>query len=250
MQLPDSLRLPAGHDSPFFGETGATTALFSHDLSGMIQFVSQSAMEVLGYPRESLIGTDFESFLTEHPWNTYMLNVAGKTIAAGEIQVVNCEFLGGDGKRIPLEICRYMVVFGERPVGFVCLARQIPSASDLLKTASHFANPSDVGQSLLSRWESLSNGELEVIELIVQGQKNKTIAKSLQVTERAIEAQRSKAMRKLAVRSVSDLVKLKLLVEQHRKNQSTLGTGEPLKWNVPNEPPIQRVAENHMDPEP
>lgn len=54
----------------------------------------------------------------------------------------------------------------------------------------------------------VSEGEREVIQLVVLGMKNKSIAKKLGIALRTVEQRRARASRKLQVRSLPELVRV------------------------------------------
>jgi len=60
----------------------------------------------------------------------------------------------------------------------------------------------------LAQLERLTPRELEVVERVCKGQSNKFIAIELGISDRTVELHRSRAMKKLRVRSVPDLVRL------------------------------------------
>jgi FixJ family two-component response regulator len=55
---------------------------------------------------------------------------------------------------------------------------------------------------------SLSRRQVEVIRLVAQGRLNKQIATELEILEKTVKVHRARAMRKLGVRSVAELVRL------------------------------------------
>ena len=55
--------------------------------------------------------------------------------------------------------------------------------------------------------ESLTEREVEILKLIVEGKTNNKIAKKLCRTERTVEYHRNRLMRKLSAHSAADLVK-------------------------------------------
>ena len=62
-----------------------------------------------------------------------------------------------------------------------------------------------------SRLESLSNREREVLEGLVAGHPNKTIAYDLGISPRTVEIYRANVMEKMQARSLSDLVRMALV---------------------------------------
>ncbi|QMV74054.1 response regulator transcription factor [Comamonas piscis] len=58
-----------------------------------------------------------------------------------------------------------------------------------------------------TRWMGLSDGEREVVRLVVQGLLNKQIAHQLQLSEVTVKVRRGNAMRKLRQTSLADLVR-------------------------------------------
>lgn len=59
----------------------------------------------------------------------------------------------------------------------------------------------------LARWNTLTQGEQDVVQLIVQGQLNKQAAAQLGISEITVKVRRSQAMRKLALNSLPELVR-------------------------------------------
>jgi FixJ family two-component response regulator len=66
-------------------------------------------------------------------------------------------------------------------------------------------------EALDARFRSLTAKEREVLELIAEGLPNKAIANRLEITTRAVEMRRASLMRKLAARSLADLLRLAYL---------------------------------------
>jgi len=63
---------------------------------------------------------------------------------------------------------------------------------------------------LNARLQTLTPREREVIKLVVEGAANKCIALDLGISERTVEIHRGRVMRKLAARSIAQLVKMHL----------------------------------------
>ena len=63
------------------------------------------------------------------------------------------------------------------------------------------------------RLESLSQRERQVLDGLVAGSPNKTIAHDLGISPRTVEVYRANVMTKMQARSLSDLVRMSLLVQ-------------------------------------
>ncbi len=59
-----------------------------------------------------------------------------------------------------------------------------------------------------SRIASLTQREREVMDLLIQGKRNKTIASELGISNRTVEAHRAKIMEKMQAHSISDIMRL------------------------------------------
>ena len=65
-------------------------------------------------------------------------------------------------------------------------------------------------ESLRNRLSSLSDREIEVFERVADGEMNKVIALDLGISERTVEVHRSQVMKKLGVRTLAQLVRIKI----------------------------------------
>jgi two-component system response regulator TtrR len=61
-----------------------------------------------------------------------------------------------------------------------------------------------------ARLATLTQREREVMDLVVQGRKNKQIADDLRISIKTVEAHRARAMEKMDVSSVAELVRATL----------------------------------------
>ena len=69
-------------------------------------------------------------------------------------------------------------------------------------------------EEIRARVDSLTPREHEVFERVAEGQANKVVAIDLEISERTVEIHRSQVMQKTKARSLADLVKMKIRLEQ------------------------------------
>lgn len=70
----------------------------------------------------------------------------------------------------------------------------------------------DIQQSTL-KFEALTQREQQIFERVANGQANKSIAFDLGISERTVEVHRAQVMKKLNVKTLAQLVRLKILLE-------------------------------------
>ena len=70
--------------------------------------------------------------------------------------------------------------------------------------------------AFLKRFAALSTREAEVLHGLVAGKPNKVIAFDLGISARTVEVHRAHVMMKMNARSLSDLVRMSLIIEQER----------------------------------
>lgn len=73
------------------------------------------------------------------------------------------------------------------------------------------------------RFQRLTPKELQVLDRIKEGQPNKAIANSLNITPRAVELRRASLMKKLGAQNLMDLLRLTLCAELSAEGSSPLG---------------------------
>jgi RNA polymerase sigma factor (sigma-70 family) len=69
-------------------------------------------------------------------------------------------------------------------------------------------------QMLQGLVSNLSDREHEVFKLVAEGRMNKAIAQDLNISERTVEIHRSQVMKKLGARTLAQLVRLHIEIEQ------------------------------------
>ena len=69
-------------------------------------------------------------------------------------------------------------------------------------------------EQMLNRLSSLTKREREIFERVTEGHANKVIGMDLGISERTVEVHRSQVMKKLAVSSLAQLVKIKIDTEK------------------------------------
>lgn len=103
------------------------------------------------------------------------------------------------------------VDFIEKPFNDQALLDSVHRAIE--KDASQRGEASRLSE-LRQRYESLTPREIEVLKLVAGGQRNKVIAAELHVTQSTVEAHRAKVMEKMGARSLSDLMRMVIALEQ------------------------------------
>ena len=67
---------------------------------------------------------------------------------------------------------------------------------------------------LLNRYWTLTKKECEVFECVTQGAKNKEMANNLCISIPTVEAHRSQVMKKMQAKSLSELVKMSVILSK------------------------------------
>ncbi len=175
---------------------------YTLDLNRMLKYLSESAWSITGIRADDWIDRSVMPILTDHVWNEFLMHADSHldpdTVFRHRIEVWNFE-----SKKVRLETWRRLITHDSEPIGFVGMARRYQGPN--LPEAS--IGPVDIAE-LKRNLATLTSREIEVIKLVVKGELNKTIAKQLNVAMRTVEARRSKAMEKLGVNRLSDLVRV------------------------------------------
>jgi two-component system, LuxR family, response regulator FixJ len=96
----------------------------------------------------------------------------------------------------------------EKPVREEELLGRVREAFDRYEKLKHFQ---EERQAIAPRIASLTPRELEVLDLMVAGQKNKLIAERLGISTKTLDIHRANIMRKMQTKTVADLVRWRLM---------------------------------------
>ncbi|MEW4489905.1 response regulator [Thalassoglobus sp. JC818] len=111
--------------------------------------------------------------------------------------------------------------FLEKPFDRKALTRQIERA---LEIDEQWQRSEERFQQLNESVKELNPKDWETLELIIEGETNKSMAAKLHLTERAVELRRQRLMKRLNVRSLAELLELtvahRVLAEVRAINQS------------------------------
>ena len=98
-----------------------------------------------------------------------------------------------------------------KPIDSHELLQQVNKA---LKLNSHSTHKNKITSKAKDKVATLSARELEVFNLVVEGQTNRSIGIQLHISERTVEVHRAQVMKKLGVATLPDLVRCKIESEQ------------------------------------
>jgi two-component system CheB/CheR fusion protein len=104
------------------------------------------------------------------------------------------------------------MAFLEKPVQYDELIVNIERALELVRNS---AKLSSLREAAARRIAGLTSRQRQVVELVVQGNPNKQIAYVLGLAQRTVETHRATAMKKIGVRSLSELIHLTIASSAH-----------------------------------
>jgi len=85
-----------------------------------------------------------------------------------------------------------------------------------LQKSTHAAQEHMRKDEIQARLDSLTEREREVLELLLVGEMNKTIAYKLCISDKTVEVHRANLMRKMGAHSLTDLIKTCMTMDQYR----------------------------------
>jgi DNA-binding CsgD family transcriptional regulator len=144
------------------------------------------------------VGKTIDSILSDHEWNRVYMGWTADEGNLREATVTYCEIKNGLGDRFKLELLRQAVVDQNQPVGSIAIGR-------IIRSLPPIQGRSEVGSD---PFLPLSKGEMDVVELVIRGEMNRDIATKLNIAVRTVEARRAKAMERLRVTNLAQLVML------------------------------------------
>jgi FixJ family two-component response regulator len=104
------------------------------------------------------------------------------------------------------------MAFLEKPIQYDELVVNIERALDLTRNSTALAS---LRETAVKRMENLTLRERQVVGMVVEGNPNKQIAFVLGISQRTVETHRATAMRKVGVRTLSELIHLTITGSPH-----------------------------------
>jgi DNA-binding CsgD family transcriptional regulator len=176
--------------------------MYTTDMRRNLLYMSKSSWNVCRLDFEKWKKRSFEPMLTDHSSNDFYRSFDDNSLVPNQNQLLDCEIYSDEGERVPLEVRRTLLLYQGEPIGVIGLTRRIrrdmPHVFNLAGSHMHF----DFKLASL-----LTDNERYVVQSVVNGDLNKNIARSCNVTERTIESRRARAMVKLGVKSLPELVR-------------------------------------------
>jgi len=174
---------------------------------GIRSFVNESYCRYCNAPAEALVGTSFMSAIVEDDREALREKLSSVT-PAKPVVVHEHRVIGPDGRMV-WEHWAHRALFDDNQqlIEFQSVGSDITERRKREEHAQARATASAQLRALTAR-------ERDVMRLVVAGDANKVMARKLGLSIKTIEKHRSSLMKKLRVRSVPELVRLALLVEE------------------------------------
>lgn len=186
---------------------GAEFVFFTHDTENKIRSLSDSSVTVCQIAPKNWLNQTFQSRLTAHPWNT-RFHERSSSLSANRVYRSSCELLNDYGVPVRVDVWRRTILLDDVVIGVVGAAKR-HTENGVEQSAANDLDPVNIRE----RIASMTKGERDVIDLVILGDLNKTIAAKLKIAMRTVEARRSKAMAKMGVTRLAELVRLWIAAE-------------------------------------
>lgn len=174
---------------------------YSLDSEWRFAFLSGSAKEVLGMEPHEWLGRPFMDSLSTDSCNLQTRNFRMSLSPLVDLIKGKCEFACNGSRPRKMDYRHARILHHQKPIGFAGIA--YPTT-----TAEAKGEEGEERDAILARVNSLSAAERQVVEFVFDGRQNKFIAAELKVAVRTIESRRARAMSKLQVLTIADMVKL------------------------------------------
>lgn len=175
-------------------------AFYSIDMDGRFVYLSNSAESVLNHCPNQWQNRTFIDALTDNPCNDPIRTCEWNSLEGNSSTGRICEIYDRDGNRLKLKYWRVHILRDGVPIGLSGIIRRLHDKANNLEL-----DPI-AEKELMDRVNSLTPVEFQVIDMVVDGNMNKTMALTLGVAVRTIESRRARAMAKLETKTLSELV--------------------------------------------
>ena len=196
----------------------------STDMDRRLLYVSPSVETVLGFPPEELVGKVYDDFIdVENPLYDSVASPEDFSIAKAKVSYAETLHAVKDinQQTVVLRIASYTEYSDsetkETPIGSHCLVQDVTSVYQIDQMLqSHL-------MVLGNETVQISEREQEVLNFLLAGRMNKSIAKELDITERGVERIRARLMSKFKARSAAELAR-KATVDELSSGLQSVGT--------------------------
>lgn len=180
--------------SPYF--------FFANNPDQQVLYVSPSVQEILGYAPSDLIGRKYTDFLASNDRLNQDIPEMHRRRYQGDqhhfaLRVVANS--AGQTRVLKVQTCGQVDIDGQ-----VVASHGI--AEDVTGEYMKHTAASERLDELHAIEDQLSERERTVLQLVIDGRPNKSIAKQISITERAVEMVRARLVKKFAVESTAQLV--------------------------------------------
>ncbi len=171
---------------------------YSMDREGRFVYLSKSAQKVLTHNPSDWLGRSFREALTDAPCNENICSACPSDPISTEIECRTCEIIDNVGNRLRLKVWATPILHAGVSIGKTGLIQRFTEAEVIDSKLI----------DLIAKSRLLSVPEKQVIDMVYEGKLNKSIAKELAISMRTVEGRRSKSMKKLGVKSFSELIQV------------------------------------------